>query len=200
VDAGRVRVLDGWAAAAAEGVAAPSGLTYLRRWICARRVEALAARRGTLAVARLLLDRIEAVVPSNAPGAVAVCGFDRGLTVAVLVAGTRRGSRRRARVAACLVAALAAVAALIAPAGAPAAPPDRLTRSVPRLRTALDRLVAAGAPGVVVLVRDGDRTVRLARGVADRARRAPMRVTDRFRVGSVTKTFVATVVLQLAGE
>ena len=102
--------------------------------------------------------------------------------------------------AACLVAALAAVAALFAPAGAAAASPDRLTRSVPRLRTALDRLVAAGAPGVVVLVRHGDRTVRLARGFADRARQAPMRVTDRFRVGSVTKTFVSTVVLQLAGE
>jgi D-alanyl-D-alanine carboxypeptidase len=51
-----------------------------------------------------------------------------------------------------------------------------------------------------VLVRDGDRTVRLARGLANRAGKAPMRVTDRFRVGSVTKTFVSTVVLQLVGE
>ncbi|MEA2290615.1 MAG: hypothetical protein QOD55_2612, partial [Solirubrobacteraceae bacterium] len=33
-------------------------------------------------------------------------------------------------------------------------------RSLPTLRTALDRLVAAGAPGAVVLVRDGGRTVR----------------------------------------
>jgi D-alanyl-D-alanine carboxypeptidase len=108
--------------------------------------------------------------------------------------------RRRVARAACLVAGLIALAGIAVPAAAVAAGPDRLTRSVPRLRAALDRFVAAGAPGAVVLVRDGDRTVRLARGLADRAHRAPMRVTDRFRVGSVTKTFVATVVLQLAGE
>jgi D-alanyl-D-alanine carboxypeptidase len=101
--------------------------------------------------------------------------------------------------AACLVAGLAAIAAVV-PADAAATRSDRLTRSVPKLRAALDELVAAGAPGAVALVRDGDRTVRLASGLADRARNAPMRVTDRFRVGSVTKTFVSSVVLQLAGE
>jgi D-alanyl-D-alanine carboxypeptidase len=68
------------------------------------------------------------------------------------------------------------------------------------LRPALDELVASGAPGAVVLVRDGDRTVRLASGFANVARRTPMRVTDRFRIGSVTKTFVATVVLQLVRD
>jgi D-alanyl-D-alanine carboxypeptidase len=102
------------------------------------------------------------------------------------------GTWRRVGVAACLVAVLGA-----GPATAAAAHRDRLT---PRLRTALDRLVAAGAPGAVVLVRDGGRTIRLARGLGDRARKAPMRVTDRFRVGSVTKTFVSTLVLQLVGE
>jgi D-alanyl-D-alanine carboxypeptidase len=61
-------------------------------------------------------------------------------------------------------------------------------------------LVAAGAPGVVVLVRDRERTVRLADGFSNLARRTPMRVSDRFRIGSLTKTFVATVVLQLVGE
>ncbi|MCW2984899.1 MAG: hypothetical protein JWR63_2469 [Conexibacter sp.] len=95
---------------------------------------------------------------------------------------------------------LVAAGAGVTPAGAAAAPPDLLTRSVPRLRTALDQLVAAGAPGAVVFVRDGRRTVRVARGFSDLARKTPMRPTERFRVGSVTKTFVATVVLQLAGE
>ncbi|GAA2570118.1 hypothetical protein GCM10010435_50390 [Winogradskya consettensis] len=49
-------------------------------------------------------------------------------------------------------------------------------------------------------VRDHGATVRAAAGVArlDRPGRAP--VDGRFRVGSVTKTFVATVVLQLAAE
>jgi D-alanyl-D-alanine carboxypeptidase len=102
--------------------------------------------------------------------------------------------------AACVGAVLATGAAIVAPAGAATVPRDRLTASVPRLRAALDHLVAAGAPGAVVLVRDGHRTVRLASGFADPARKAPMRVTDRFRAGSVTKTFVSTVVLQLAGE
>jgi D-alanyl-D-alanine carboxypeptidase len=97
-----------------------------------------------------------------------------------------------------MVAILVAVA--VVPAPAPAAGPDRLTGSLPRLRAAADRLVAAGAPGVVVLVRDEQRAVRLVRGFADRDRKVPMQATDRFRVGSVTKTFVATLVLQLAGD
>jgi D-alanyl-D-alanine carboxypeptidase len=75
-----------------------------------------------------------------------------------------------------------------------AAPPDEAS-----LREALDRLVAAGVPAVL-LVRDGGRTIRLANGywvVAGRVRAQP---GDRFRIGSVTKTFVSTVVLQLAGK
>jgi D-alanyl-D-alanine carboxypeptidase len=51
-----------------------------------------------------------------------------------------------------------------------------------------------------VLVRDGDRTIRLASGFSTRTPRTPMRVSDRFRIGSVTKTFVSTLVLQLVGE
>ena len=69
-----------------------------------------------------------------------------------------------------------------------------------KLQAALDGIVAAGVPGALVLVRDGDQTIRLASGYGNLARRTPMRVTDRFRVGSDTKTFVATVVLQLVGE
>ncbi|MER6470323.1 serine hydrolase domain-containing protein [Streptomyces collinus] len=50
-----------------------------------------------------------------------------------------------------------------------------------------------GAPAAALLARDGDRTRYTAagRGIAR---------TDHFRAGSVTKTFVATVVLQLADE
>src|SRR3954465_3910271 len=44
------------------------------------------------------------------------------------------------------------------------------------------------------------RTIRRAGGSAARRTKSPMRPSDRFRVGSITKTFVATVVLQLAGE
>jgi D-alanyl-D-alanine carboxypeptidase len=101
---------------------------------------------------------------------------------------------------ACLLAVPPAAAGAERAAATATAAPGGLPRSVPRLRTALDRFVAAGAPGAVVLVRDGDRTVRLARGFSDLAARTRMRPTDRFRIGSVTKTFVATVLLQLTGE
>src|SRR5690349_5332350 len=78
--------------------------------------------------------------------------------------------------------------------GAPSQP------SVTALQRSLDRLVAAGAPGGVVLVRDHGRTARLAAGYADTRTHRRMRTSDRFRVGSVTKTFVATAILQLAGD
>jgi len=64
----------------------------------------------------------------------------------------------------------------------------------------MQALVNAGAPGVIVFARNGTCSLRLAAGVADRKRGTPMRSGDRFRVGSVTKTFVAALVLQLAGE
>jgi D-alanyl-D-alanine carboxypeptidase len=80
------------------------------------------------------------------------------------------------------------------------ASPARAAPTSAALARELRTAVAAGAPGIVVLTRDGSRTLRLAAGVGNRARHTPMRVGDRFRVGSVTKTFMAAIVLQLAGE
>jgi D-alanyl-D-alanine carboxypeptidase len=90
-----------------------------------------------------------------------------------------------------------AVTSLLAatPAATASAAPHR-----PKLQHALDAVVSSGAPGAIALVRDGRRSVRLVSGYEDLATRRPMRPRDRFRIGSVTKTFVATVVLQLAGE
>jgi D-alanyl-D-alanine carboxypeptidase len=68
------------------------------------------------------------------------------------------------------------------------------------LQHALDAVVSAGAPGAIALVRDGRHSLRLVSGYGNVTTRRRMRAGDRFRVGSVTKTFVATVVLQLAGE
>ncbi|MEA2321613.1 MAG: D-alanyl-D-alanine carboxypeptidase [Solirubrobacteraceae bacterium] len=85
-------------------------------------------------------------------------------------------------------------AALTAPVAAAALP----TRA--QLRRDVDRAVAAGVPGVIVLARDGRRTVRVAGGAARLAPRQAMRVDDRFRIASLTKSYVATVTLQLAGE
>jgi D-alanyl-D-alanine carboxypeptidase len=62
------------------------------------------------------------------------------------------------------------------------------------------QVVDAGAPGVLVQVRNGGNTRTSVLGIAGAAPRRHVRDGDRFRIGSVTKTFVATVVLQLVGE
>ncbi|AFU01116.1 serine hydrolase domain-containing protein [Nocardia brasiliensis] len=65
----------------------------------------------------------------------------------------------------------------------------------------LDRVTTAdGAPGVLLGVRAAHGRTVLASGVANLATAAPMDGTSRFRIGSMTKMFVATVVLQLVGE
>jgi D-alanyl-D-alanine carboxypeptidase len=90
--------------------------------------------------------------------------------------------------------------ALLVVAGLVAASPAGALPRTAKLRSQARALVAAGAPGVIILARDGDRTVKVAAGAGDLRPRRPMRATDRFRIGSVTKTFVATIVLQLVGE
>lgn len=77
---------------------------------------------------------------------------------------------------------------------------ERAATREPELQRGLDELVAAGVPGAVLLVREGDVTLRLASGYGNLKPRTKMRAGDRFRVGSITKAFVATVVLQLADE
>jgi D-alanyl-D-alanine carboxypeptidase len=73
---------------------------------------------------------------------------------------------------------------------------------VPHAQTkaALAALIKAGAPGAIVLVRNGSSTSVFAQGAARLAPRQPVRRADHFRVGSITKIFVSTVVLQLVAE
>jgi D-alanyl-D-alanine carboxypeptidase len=70
----------------------------------------------------------------------------------------------------------------------------------PDLQRSVDRVVAEGVPGALVLVRDDGHVWTATAGFADAAARLRLRPADRFRVGSVTKTFVAAIVLQLAAE
>jgi D-alanyl-D-alanine carboxypeptidase len=106
-------------------------------------------------------------------------------------------------------------AALIAPAAAfaacgdsdPAAPPPTAkatpashAAAAPTLASRLQGVVAAGSPGVIALVNDGHEVKLQAAGVADKSSGQAMRPTDRFRMGSNTKSFVATVALQLVSE
>jgi D-alanyl-D-alanine carboxypeptidase len=107
----------------------------------------------------------------------------------------RSTGARRIAVFAALAAALAGLFASSSPAIT-----TPTGKGTPELRQAIDDLVAAGVPGVVVLVRDGDRTIRIARGYGNLAKSTPMRVRNQFRVASLTKTFVATVVLEWVGE
>lgn len=67
------------------------------------------------------------------------------------------------------------------------------------LQAALDDVVAAGASGVTLRV-DGERTYRLKSGKSRLKPPQKMRPEARIRVGSITKTFVSTVALQLVGE
>src|SRR5262245_53277896 len=58
-------------------------------------------------------------------------------------------------------------------------------------------LVQQGAPGAVVLVRTPTAVRSAASGFESLSPRVAMRASDRYRVASVTKSFVATIVLQL---
>jgi len=68
------------------------------------------------------------------------------------------------------------------------------------LRRLLDPIVAAGAPGAAGRVRDEFGVTAAASGVADQRNGHRMRPGLHYRVGSLTKPFVATVVLQLVAE
>ncbi|XVU27231.1 serine hydrolase domain-containing protein [Actinoplanes sp. CA-054009] len=69
-----------------------------------------------------------------------------------------------------------------------------------QLQRALDEVVAAGAPGAMVLVRSGGTTIRLAAGRAVLDPATPMRPGRPARIGGITKSYTATVVLQLVAE
>jgi D-alanyl-D-alanine carboxypeptidase len=73
--------------------------------------------------------------------------------------------------------------------------------STPELQRAADRLVATSdIPGVITLLEQDGRRALAAAGEADVARRQKIHTGDRFWIGSVTKTFLAAVVMQLVDE
>ncbi|MFC0629472.1 serine hydrolase domain-containing protein [Kribbella deserti] len=87
-----------------------------------------------------------------------------------------------------------ALASMALPANAAPAPAKR-----DDLQQSVDAVVAGGATGVVARVRDGHQVWRLGGGLTAPDGR-PVQGNERFRAGSTTKTFVATVVLQLVAE
>ncbi|MFG2224167.1 serine hydrolase domain-containing protein [Streptomyces sp. NPDC048644] len=112
------------------------------------------------------------------------------------------GSRRTGRLLRAAALALALAACTAPPVRTPIGPAP-LHRPPATTVRALHRLVAAGAPGAASLItRDADlHASRFSTaGVADLRSGRRMGRYDRFRAGSLTKTLVATVVLQLAAE
>ncbi|MDQ3938381.1 MAG: beta-lactamase family protein, partial [Chloroflexota bacterium] len=82
------------------------------------------------------------------------------------------------------------------------APAPTDARVGPRLQELLDDwLAGSGAPGAVLgaRLRDGGMAVVAAGNTDDRGG-IPVEPGHRFRIGSITKTFVAVVILQLADE
>ncbi|MEV1066919.1 serine hydrolase domain-containing protein [Streptomyces sp. NPDC050263] len=121
---------------------------------------------------------------------------------ATTTARTRIASRI---VAASVVAALAGTATMT---GAAAHESASATKSTPldqpaqggKLQDAVDAIMKTGTVGVVAESTDPRGHRYATAGVTDTATGAPVRPGDRFRMASATKTFVATVVLQLVGE
>lgn len=72
--------------------------------------------------------------------------------------------------------------------------------AVEAVSSQLEALVATGVPGAVALARGPSARVQAAAGSADVTAGEPLTTEHRFRVGSVTKIFVAALVLQLVAE
>ncbi|HVX44218.1 MAG TPA: serine hydrolase domain-containing protein, partial [Mycobacteriales bacterium] len=83
---------------------------------------------------------------------------------------------------------------LVVPADAAAPPARSLLQAQERA------IVAAGIPGVSAVVRDENGTWRGVAGTGDIRAGTRPDPTGEFRVGSITKTFTATMILQLVAE
>jgi D-alanyl-D-alanine carboxypeptidase len=103
-----------------------------------------------------------------------------------------------------LLAALTALSVFAVLAAAEATPDPVAESHKPGARSGLqprlDAVVTVGAVGALARVVDDHRVWRSTSGAATLGTTRPVPPRGRFRVGSVTKTFVATVVVQLSAE
>ncbi|MFL5928042.1 MAG: serine hydrolase domain-containing protein [Gaiellaceae bacterium] len=110
-----------------------------------------------------------------------------------------RVSKRRPTLRHTFVGAAIGAIALLLTVAAAASSPAAATSTV-SLKTDLDRLVEAGAPGAILYMRDGDKTTSITAGYGDLAHKTAIRANDHFKIASLTKTYTATLVLQLVQE
>ena len=68
------------------------------------------------------------------------------------------------------------------------------------VQQALDQITSTAAQGAQIRVTEGRDSFTARSGTAELGGTRPVPLNGRFRAGSITKTFTATVVLQLAGE
>ncbi|GAA2579112.1 serine hydrolase domain-containing protein [Streptomyces roseoviolaceus] len=106
--------------------------------------------------------------------------------------------KRHLRAALTAATAVALTVALAAPALA--ATPAKAPGGHDATRQAVRAAVADGVPGVTVTVRRGHGTWAATAGVGNLKTGKPRSTADHYRVASISKTFVATVVLQLEAE
>jgi D-alanyl-D-alanine carboxypeptidase len=117
---------------------------------------------------------------------------------------------RRHRLAICCALVTSAVVGVAASTGTTAYaeqptlshPDDHPYRHQPStaLQEAVDHVVDGGSPGALLLLRQGQRTTVLTSGLSNLAPASPMRADLRARIGGLTKTLTASVVLQLVDE
>ncbi|MEU7576577.1 serine hydrolase domain-containing protein [Streptomyces sp. NPDC041068] len=98
-----------------------------------------------------------------------------------------------------VVAATLTATALAGPAGA-ASGAERSAGDHRVTQRAMDAAVKAGTPGVTAQARDKNGVWSATSGVGNLKTGEPRGKNDRFRIGSITKTFVATVLLQMEAE
>lgn len=124
--------------------------------------------------------------------------------LAALASRTPRGSARRAIAGAVAMGTLGSVLAVAAPASAASAAhrqPAGDSVDLGALRASLKAVVAAGAPGAFARVSGkGGYDATVGVGTGDLATGKPVDTAGLFRVGSITKTFTAVLVLQLVAE
>ncbi len=139
--------------------------------------------------------------PASLRRSVAAAALALGLVAASGCSGTTGGttpSVGSTAVAACVTDIPAVIART--------ASPDAVTGTLPAaLASALEAAAGTGfeqaaAPGAVVGVRTREGTWTTTLGLADPDRKTPMKVGVRTRIGSITKTFTGTLIMQLAEQ
>ena len=116
--------------------------------------------------------------------------------------GKRDGAGLRTVVVAsvCALVAAGTIAVVPAAAGSTDDQGDGLRGRHGATRAALDAIVAEGTPGALAAVREGRHRWSDEAGVAHLGTGERRHPADRFRIGSLTKTFTATVLLQLDAD